>query len=97
MVDGNALAGELSEVFSQEMTVARVACGGCGAVEQLRRRPRIHPSPRDGAPLLPLRPRAAGDGPSRRATACVPRRLEVDRSLGRISSTTRAPRSLDPR
>ena len=34
-VDGNALAGELSEVFSQEMTVARVACGGCGAVEQL--------------------------------------------------------------
>jgi DNA-directed RNA polymerase subunit RPC12/RpoP len=35
MVDGNALAGELSEVFSGEMTVARVACGGCGAVEQL--------------------------------------------------------------
>jgi len=35
MVDGNALAGELSEVFSREMTVARVACGGCGAVEQL--------------------------------------------------------------
>ena len=35
MVDGNALAGELSEVFSQEMTVARVACGGCGVVEQL--------------------------------------------------------------
>jgi len=34
-VDGNALAGELSEVFSHEMTVARVACGGCGAVEQL--------------------------------------------------------------
>jgi len=35
MVDGNALAGELSEVFSREMTVANVACGGCGAVEQL--------------------------------------------------------------
>jgi len=35
MVDGSALAGELSEVFFQEMTVARVACGGCGAVEQL--------------------------------------------------------------
>ena len=34
-VDGNALAGELSEVFSREMTVARVACGGCGTVEQL--------------------------------------------------------------
>jgi len=35
MVDGNALAGELSEVFSQDVTVARVACGGCDAVEQL--------------------------------------------------------------
>jgi DNA-directed RNA polymerase subunit RPC12/RpoP len=35
MVDGNALAGELSEVFAHEMTEARVACGGCGAVEQL--------------------------------------------------------------
>jgi Family of unknown function (DUF6510) len=35
MVDGNALAGELSEVFVHEMTAARVACGGCGAVEQL--------------------------------------------------------------
>jgi hypothetical protein len=34
-VDGNALAGELSEVFFHEVTVARVACGGCGAVEQL--------------------------------------------------------------
>ena len=34
-VDGNALAGELSEVFSQDVTVARLACGGCGAVEQL--------------------------------------------------------------
>ena len=35
MVDGNALAGELSEVFSPDVTVARVACGSCGAVEQL--------------------------------------------------------------
>ena len=35
MVDGNALAGELSEVFAHEMTVARVACGGCGKVEQI--------------------------------------------------------------
>ena len=34
-LDGNALAGELSEVFSQDVTVARVACGGCDAVEQL--------------------------------------------------------------
>ena len=35
MVDGNALAGELSEVFAREMTEARVACGGCGRVERL--------------------------------------------------------------
>jgi len=35
MVDGNALAGELSEVFVHEMTQARVACAGCGEVEQL--------------------------------------------------------------
>ena len=35
MVDGNALAGELSEVFAHEMTVAHIACGSCGAVEQL--------------------------------------------------------------
>jgi hypothetical protein len=34
-VDGNALAGELSEVFAYEMTAARVACGGCGQVEPL--------------------------------------------------------------
>ena len=34
-VDGNAIAGELSEVFGHEMTEARVACAGCGTVEQL--------------------------------------------------------------
>ena len=34
-VDGNALAGELSEVFSRDVTVSRLACGSCGAVEQL--------------------------------------------------------------
>jgi hypothetical protein len=34
-VDGNALAGELSEVFADDMTAARVACGGCGRIEPL--------------------------------------------------------------
>lgn len=32
-VDGNAMAGILGEVFAQEMTAARIACGGCGKVE----------------------------------------------------------------
>ena len=35
MVDGNALAGVLGEVFVHEMTSARVACDGCGEVEPL--------------------------------------------------------------
>ena len=32
MVDGNALAGVLSEIFIEEMTTARVKCEGCGEV-----------------------------------------------------------------
>jgi Family of unknown function (DUF6510) len=32
-VDGNAMAGVLGDVFAQEMTSARIACGGCGKVE----------------------------------------------------------------
>ena len=32
-VDGNAMAGMLGEVFVQEMTDTRIACGGCGKVE----------------------------------------------------------------
>jgi Family of unknown function (DUF6510) len=35
MVDGNALAGLLREVFVHEMTSARVACAGCGEVEPI--------------------------------------------------------------
>jgi hypothetical protein len=35
MVDGNALAGVLREVFVHEMTTARVACAGCGEVEPI--------------------------------------------------------------
>jgi hypothetical protein len=34
-LDGNALAGSLSEIFVEEMTTARVACRGCGQVEEL--------------------------------------------------------------
>lgn len=32
-VDGNAIAGVLGEVFVQDVTTARIACGGCGEVE----------------------------------------------------------------
>jgi Family of unknown function (DUF6510) len=35
MVDGNAFAGVLGEVFVDEMTSARVACAGCGEVEPI--------------------------------------------------------------
>lgn len=32
-LDGNALAGMLSEVFVAEMTAARCRCGTCGRIE----------------------------------------------------------------
>ena len=32
MLDGNAVAGVLSEVFVREMTSARVKCEGCGEI-----------------------------------------------------------------
>ena len=35
VLDGNALAGLLGEVFAHEMTSARGACGACGAIEHL--------------------------------------------------------------
>ena len=35
MVDGNALAGVLGEVFAHEMTSARIACEGCDHVEPI--------------------------------------------------------------
>jgi uncharacterized Zn finger protein len=31
MLDGNAVAGVLGEVFAAEMTTATVTCGNCGA------------------------------------------------------------------
>jgi hypothetical protein len=33
MLDGNAVAGLLQEVFGVEMTTALGTCGGCGATE----------------------------------------------------------------
>jgi len=35
MLDGNAVAGLLREVFSVEMTTAIGACGNCGANEEV--------------------------------------------------------------
>jgi hypothetical protein len=35
MLDGNALAGELAEIFVVEATVARSTCASCGAVREL--------------------------------------------------------------
>jgi hypothetical protein len=35
MVDGNAVAGTLREVFVHDMTSARIACDGCGKVEPI--------------------------------------------------------------
>ena len=36
-LDGNAIAGELFELFGVEMTVATGVCGGCGAVDLVAR------------------------------------------------------------
>jgi hypothetical protein len=35
MLDGNALAGLLYELFDVEMTIAPVACGSCGRIGEL--------------------------------------------------------------
>jgi hypothetical protein len=35
MLDGNAVAGLLQEVFVQEATTATVTCGGCGAASMM--------------------------------------------------------------
>jgi hypothetical protein len=34
-LDGNAIAGQLYEVFGEEMTMARGVCAGCGATGPL--------------------------------------------------------------
>jgi hypothetical protein len=35
MLDGNAVAGLLADVFAAEVTTARGTCAGCGAVESI--------------------------------------------------------------
>jgi hypothetical protein len=35
VLDGNALAGALSQVFVSDLTKARVTCGGCARVRSL--------------------------------------------------------------
>ena len=35
VLDGNALAGALSQVFVSDVTTARVTCGACGGVRSL--------------------------------------------------------------
>jgi hypothetical protein len=35
MLDGNAVAGLLAEVFAAEVTTARGTCAGCGATDQI--------------------------------------------------------------
>lgn len=34
-LDGNAAAGLLRELFTFDVTTARVTCGGCGAIAQI--------------------------------------------------------------
>ena len=53
MLDGNAVAGMLGEVFAVEMTTATGICGNCGAVRGGRRDARL-PGRRDRAALPAL-------------------------------------------
>jgi ribosomal protein S27E len=36
-LDGNALAGQLADYFSFEVTAATVRCNGCGSISELAR------------------------------------------------------------
>jgi hypothetical protein len=35
MLDGNALAGDLGEIFAVEMTTAKFTCAGCGHADAI--------------------------------------------------------------
>ena len=59
MLDGNAVAGLLQEVFAVEMTTAVGTCGGCGASEAVGAATSTRR--RDRAPLPALRQRAGED------------------------------------
>lgn len=34
-LDGNAVAGDLSEIFARDVTTAMICCGGCGASAEM--------------------------------------------------------------
>ena len=53
MLDGNAVAGMLGEVFAVEMTTATGTCGNCGQARAGRRDARL-PGRRDRAALPAL-------------------------------------------
>lgn len=44
-MDGNAAAGELSELFSFELTSARLRCDGCGTIAELGAEPAYMQAP----------------------------------------------------
>jgi Family of unknown function (DUF6510) len=45
MLDGNAVAGALGEIFITEMTNARILCDGCGSVEPIGGEPAFVQAP----------------------------------------------------
>ena len=46
-VDGNAVAGDLGELFTFELTSARVRCDGCGTIAELGAEPAYMQAPGD--------------------------------------------------
>jgi hypothetical protein len=65
-VDGNALAGPLSEIFAIDLTVAAGRCGRTGPVAGMRlytRDAAVHKGAGPGRPLSRLRQRDAAPGP----------------------------------
>jgi len=44
-MDGNATAGELSELFTFELTSARLRCDGCGTIAELGAEPAYMQAP----------------------------------------------------
>jgi Family of unknown function (DUF6510) len=81
MVDGNAIAGLLQEVFAVEMTTALVTCDGCGATEPVGA---VHVYRGAGIVLrCPHCGNALGKIVQRRSTTCISlagtRSLEISR------------------
>ena len=70
MLDGNAVAGLLQEVFAVEMTTAVGTCASCGTSRTDRRRSRL-PRRRHRPPLPTLRQRPREDRQERQTQICV--------------------------